>query len=148
MAHSIETRYPFLDYRLVELGFQLPGAVKMRRGVGKAVLRDALRPDVPESVLRPQRKRGFGTPAARWFRDDPEHNLYPLLHDPTARSRDLFDIGRVDAAARSLLDGQADTSWLLFKWLTVELWFRQFIDAAPAALALPERASESLSSAS
>jgi asparagine synthase (glutamine-hydrolysing) len=135
MAHSIETRYPFLDYRLVELGFQLRGDLKMRRGVGKAVLRDAVRPDVPESVLRPQRKRGFGTPVARWFRDDPQHNLYPLLHDSIARSRDLIDIGRVDTAARSLLEGQADTSWLLFKWLTVELWFRLFIDAAPVARA-------------
>lgn len=138
MGHSIETRYPFLDHRLVELGFRLPGHLKMRRGVGKAVLRDALRPDVPESVLRPQPKSGFGTPIRRWFQHDPDRNLYPLLHDSAARSRDLFDMERVDQAADALVSGEADTSWLLFKWLTAELWFRLFIDGTAVA-ALPQK---------
>jgi hypothetical protein len=68
----------------------------------------------------------------RWFRHNPEQNLYPLLHDQTARDRNLFNMARVDQAAEALLAGRSDTSWLLFKWLTSELWFRQFIDPAMA----------------
>ena len=58
MAHSIESRVPFLDYRVVELAFSMPSEQKLRRGSGKFVLRNAMKGIVPESVTNRQGKIG------------------------------------------------------------------------------------------
>jgi asparagine synthase (glutamine-hydrolysing) len=61
MANSIESRLPFLDHRLIELGTALPTAKKLRRGMGKYVLRQAVRGLVPDRILDNRDKRGFDT---------------------------------------------------------------------------------------
>src|SRR5690606_1938409 len=67
MAHSLEVRGPFLDYRLVEWAAGLPPELKLRGGVGKHVLKKALEPDLPHDILY-RKKMGFAVPLVRWFR--------------------------------------------------------------------------------
>jgi asparagine synthase (glutamine-hydrolysing) len=59
MAHSIEARVPFLDYRLVELLFSLPGDLKINGARTKYVLREAMTGVLPESVRTRKDKLGF-----------------------------------------------------------------------------------------
>lgn len=67
MHHSIETRLPFLDYRMVELGVALPKDMKIdAQGVQKSVLRQAIRGVVPDRVLDRQDKVGFAPPDRLW----------------------------------------------------------------------------------
>lgn len=67
MYHSIETRLPLLDYRLVELGVALPPTFKIdEKRVQKAVLRGAMRGVVPDAVLDRQDKIGFASPDTIW----------------------------------------------------------------------------------
>jgi len=66
MAHSIESRVPFLDYRLVEFIVGLPDRFKIRDGRTKAVLRSGLRRIVPDAILDRRDKLGFVTPEAVW----------------------------------------------------------------------------------
>jgi len=81
MAWSVESRVPFLDYRLVEFLAGIPDEMKTRRGVTKAVLRDAMRGVVPDPILDRRDKMGFVTPektwlrhsATQWFRDGVQH---------------------------------------------------------------------------
>lgn len=74
MAHALEARVPFLDHELIELAMQMPSAWKTRGGVGKAVLKDAVRGLIPDEVIdRP--KRGFGAPMAEWLRGDWGHEV-------------------------------------------------------------------------
>ncbi|RYE20403.1 MAG: asparagine synthase [Sphingobacteriaceae bacterium] len=61
MAYSIEARSPLLDYRIVEFGTSLPLEYKLRGGIHKRILRDALAKRVQGEVLR-LGKKGFGTP--------------------------------------------------------------------------------------
>jgi asparagine synthase (glutamine-hydrolysing) len=69
MLSSVEGREPFLDHELVELALALPPRMKHRDGVGKHVLRRAVRDLLPQEILdRP--KQGFGTPMAEWLRGD------------------------------------------------------------------------------
>ena len=67
MAHSVESRLPFLDYRIAELGVALPTALKLRRGHGKAIVRDVVRGRVPPFICDSRFKRGFDVQQARWF---------------------------------------------------------------------------------
>ncbi len=68
MAFSIETRLPFLDYRLVEYAFSLPDAMRLDGDTTKAVLRRALADRIPPAVLARRDKKGFETPADLWLR--------------------------------------------------------------------------------
>lgn len=67
MAHSVEARLPFLDYRLVEFVLGLPDDLKIREGTTKKVLREALRDTLPEPVCNRMDKMGFVTPEEIWI---------------------------------------------------------------------------------
>ncbi|BAO43688.1 asparagine synthase (glutamine-hydrolyzing) [Thiolapillus brandeum] len=67
MAVSLETREPFLDYRVVEAAWRLPSNMKIRDGQGKWALRRILYKHVPRELIeRP--KQGFGIPLGQWLR--------------------------------------------------------------------------------
>lgn len=59
MAYGIESRLPFMDYRLVELALALPPAMKINNGFGKWALRHAVANIVPDAIRLKRKKRGF-----------------------------------------------------------------------------------------
>ena len=129
MAHSLEARVPFLDYRLVELLFSLDAGQLIERGKTKAVLRRALGDLLPPVVRDRVDKLGFVTPEARWLRG----GLGELAADVFA-SRSFAERGFVDAdAARRRLErhrsSEAAAGFELWRALNVELWARTFLDA-------------------
>lgn len=68
MAFSIESRLPFLDYRLVEFSFALPQRQKFEGGVAKQVYRRALSGILPDAIRDRRSKLGFVTTEADWVR--------------------------------------------------------------------------------
>jgi len=120
MAASIESRVPFLDYRIVEFANQLPTAYKIRRGSGKAIVKDIARQLLPVTIVT-RRKSGFGVPLGRWFRTSEGlgERLRALAEDAP---RDLFD----RAVLRQLIEEhrfeKADHSELLWTVMNVCLW--------------------------
>jgi asparagine synthase (glutamine-hydrolysing) len=128
MAHSLEARVPFLDYRLVELLFSLEGGELIERGRTKAVLRRALGDLLPPAVRDRVDKVGFVTPERRWLRGA----LGELAADVFA-SRSFAERGFVDApAARRRLErhrrGEVEAGFELWRALNLELWARIFLD--------------------
>ena len=124
MAHSIEARVPFLDHRLVELAFSLPGHELIRGGRTKDVLRRALADLLPQSVRERTDKLGFVTPERLWFRGA----LGELAADVFA-SRSFAERGFVDqpSALRRLerhRRGELDAGMELWRALNLELWAR------------------------
>ncbi len=67
MAHSIESRVPFLDHKLVEFVVGLPDEFKLHRGVTKRVQREAMRGILPEAIRNRSDKMGFVTPEETWM---------------------------------------------------------------------------------
>jgi len=67
MANSLETRIPFLDYRLVEFMSKVDKSIKMKRLERKSVLRSTIGKSLPASVLGAS-KKGFVTPLREWFK--------------------------------------------------------------------------------
>ncbi len=67
MAASLEVRPPLLDHTLVEWGMALPAGLKLQARMGKHVLREALRPLLPQGTLT-RAKQGFATPLGATLR--------------------------------------------------------------------------------
>ena len=130
MAHSIESRLPFLDYRLVEFVFSLPGHFKMRDGKGKVLLREAVRGHVPDSVVQERPKLGFVVPIREWFRTRPEETVYPVLLSDRCRQRGWFDAKAMESALRRHVSGEVDLSSQIFRWISLELWCQRALDRA------------------
>ncbi len=66
MAHSVEVRSPFLDYRLVELAATIPGWLKIRNGNVKDILKRTVEPLIPEGITK-RPKEGFVLPIFDWM---------------------------------------------------------------------------------
>lgn len=134
MANSIESRMPFLDHRLVEFVWSLPGDFKIKLGVGKYFHREAMRGLVPDWILDNRTKFGFNSPIATQFRKNFTAGEGPvdILLSMRSLERGLFD----KTGMQNLIDahrrGKRDHSPLLFRLLSAELWFRRFIDAPPS----------------
>ncbi len=67
MAHSIETRLPFLDYRMVEFSTSIPTDFKLRAGWGKYILRHSMRDYIPSEIAWRKHKFGFEAPESQWM---------------------------------------------------------------------------------
>ena len=68
MLHGLEARSPFLDLEVVDFARRLPHSVKLRGGTTKWILKKALEPLLPASILY-RKKKGFGTPIGSWIRE-------------------------------------------------------------------------------
>jgi asparagine synthase (glutamine-hydrolysing) len=68
MAFSLETRLPFLDYRLVEMVFSLPLDFRIHNGWSKWILRHSMRDTLPAEITWRRSKMGFPTPESKWLR--------------------------------------------------------------------------------
>lgn len=67
MAHGVEVRSPFLDWRLVCYCFSLPSRAVLGAGQSKRILREAMRGLLPESVRRRTQKVPYKAPLAEWW---------------------------------------------------------------------------------
>ena len=128
MAFSVESRLPFLDHRLVEFVFSLPAHHKLRGSQPKGILREAMVGLVPEQLLRRTDKVGFDTPVARWLGDCMDDGVRPLLLSKRCRERGIFDARRMERLLAQQARGEAHAEQSIFRWVSVELWFRLFID--------------------
>ncbi|PZO78521.1 MAG: asparagine synthase (glutamine-hydrolyzing) [Mesorhizobium amorphae] len=141
MAFGLESRVPFLDVRLVEFALGLDPAFKIRDGWTKWVLRKAAEPKLPPSVAWRRSKMGYPTPAARWMRKTRDRDaLADLLFSQSFRERGIAAPDAVRFFWEQHQAGTVDRSWLLWRYATLELWFRHFIDRlepVPAATPSP-----------
>lgn len=121
MASSIEIRVPFLDYDLAEYVLALSSSVKIRHGVRKSLLKQAVEGLVPNFVLK-RRKAGFGVPYGEWLRGP----LLGLLRDAVEGSRayapGLFDQKEIERLTKEHQSRRRDHSFLLWKVLNLALW--------------------------
>jgi asparagine synthase (glutamine-hydrolysing) len=138
MAFAIETRLPFLDYRLVEFAFSLPDDQKLDGRTSKSILRRALADRIPEPVRARRDKMGFETPADVWLRSRHFGELKRRLLTPGPLHQWLEPA----AIARALDDYQAGRRRIglqIWRWLALESWARQFLAVDPRVGERPQR---------
>jgi len=131
MAFSLETRLPFLDYRLVEFVFNLPPEQKIAGGTTKAVLRKAMKRILPEEIRERADKMGFVTPEDIWFRTILKEPIYHILNSRSFAIRGYFNVDKVMQAFDNYCKGKMNCSSTIWRWVNLELWLRIFVDKCP-----------------
>jgi asparagine synthase (glutamine-hydrolysing) len=134
MAVSLEAREPLLDHRLLEFAASVPASLKLRNGRSKYLLRRVLNRRVPRGILE-RGKRGFDAPIGEWLRGPLKPMADALLRDGRLRDRGLFNDREVSRLWTEHRDGRGDHRHRLWQLIMLELWFRQFVDRAPASRA-------------
>lgn len=127
MAHSLENRLPFMDFRLVEFVASLPGEFKIKDGLGKYIHRKAVKGSVPDIILENPAKLGFLSPLKQIFSDE-KFKATELLTSTKFKSRNLFNQKRITKLIAEHQSKKKNHERILFKILSTELWFQNFID--------------------
>jgi asparagine synthase (glutamine-hydrolysing) len=128
MAHSIEARVPFLDYRLVEMAFRMPDELKIHHAETKVALRQAMRGILPEAVRQRRDKMGFVTPEREWLAGELSTWVSEIIHSPSFQQRPYFNAPEIQKSYGAYTRGQVDLTGLAWRWVNLELWLRQMVE--------------------
>lgn len=127
MAHGIEVRMPFMDWRLVSLVMSLPAESKIGGGLTKRVAREAMRGKIPESIRSTRVKIGFNSPMPEWFAGPLAEWALDLLGSEGSRNHPLIDAPKLAELFRRR-KGSTGWTWgnCTNAWSALHyLWFEQ-----------------------
>lgn len=127
MASGLEARLPILDYRLVELAFQIPGRYKSNNFSTKDIFRRAVKNIIPKEVLH-KPKHGFSVPVSIWLREGLKNFVSDVLLDERLKRRGFFDTAEIEKMLQEHIKGNQDLGEQLWVLLNFELWCRAYID--------------------
>ena len=114
-----------MDIRLAEYAASLPQEWRIHGRVTKRIVREALRPRIPDAVLnRP--KIGFRMPVAAWFRGALKEPFHDLLLGPDAVTGGLLDRDGLRRLIDDHTSGRADHSKTLWALYALETFLREF----------------------
>jgi len=148
MAHSLETRVPFMDNDLVEFAMQLPVGLKLqnlsevvrinenepgklkkyfeKNRDGKQILRKVMERIIPGQITEAV-KQGFSAPDASWFKGDSINYVRQMLFNKKARIYDYLDREAVQGLVSEHLDGKSNRRLFIWSLLNFEWWMRKFL---------------------
>jgi asparagine synthase (glutamine-hydrolysing) len=129
MAHSLEARVPFCDPAVAELALALPTAKKVRGFAKKRLLRRAVAPLLPRSIVR-ARKRGFSVPMAAWLRGELEPFAREVLAAGTVDGQGYFRSEQVSRLLDAHVAGREDLSRQIWGLMAFTLWAERYASSA------------------
>lgn len=121
MATSVEGRFPLIDHRIIELAFTLPADINLYKGQPKGLLKEVIKPYVPEAVLT-RKKEGFNAPVNAWFNPASNGGVYQdLLNGIEQYLPDIIDVDQVRAyvsasSSRAHIFENLYNIFLLIEW--------------------------------
>ena len=120
MAHSIESRTPFLDHRLAETVFGIEPSLRYRTGVTKALLREIAKKYLPDAVLQ-RKKRGFSTPYIEWLFASGRIDLISEVNAQTGLFKEDVLQRYIDTARRGRFKQHVWGLYVLSVWMKKHL---------------------------
>ncbi len=128
MAHGLEIRVPFLDYRLVNFIFSLPDDYKITRSIRKRILQDAFREVLPKELYnRP--KKGFEVPLLKWFRKELKSWIAEdLLAEKYIQEQGIFSYPEIKKLLNQLFStNPQDAPARIWGLIVFQWWWRKFM---------------------
>jgi asparagine synthase (glutamine-hydrolysing) len=127
MAASVEVRVPYVDKDVISTGMGIPGEFKFRNKETKYILKKAARKYLPDEIIyRP--KASFGAPIRSWISNDLKDYVDDLLSMENIKKRGYLNADYVKDIIEKDRAGKEDNAYRIYQLLTLELWFREFVD--------------------
>ncbi len=149
MAHSLETRVPFLDNDLVDFAMRVPVSLKLgnlgevvrlnenepshktakyyqKTNDGKLLLRKMMSRHIPAEVAD-REKQGFSAPDASWFKGESIDYVRRMLYQGPTTLYKFLDRGTVHGMVNEHLEGHENRRLLIWSLLNVEQWCRHYL---------------------
>ncbi|HRY50723.1 MAG TPA: asparagine synthase (glutamine-hydrolyzing) [Candidatus Paceibacterota bacterium] len=147
MAHSLETRVPFMDNDLVDFAMRCPVSLKLNNLVevvrinenepgkkrdnyfqrtrdGKQILREVMRHYIPDDIANGE-KQGFTAPDASWFHGESIEFVKRLLFDPHSRISEILDPAVIRNLVGEHLDGRINRRLFIWSLINLEYYCNQ-----------------------
>ena len=127
MAHSIESRVPYLDQQLVEAILHLPESQIIRDGWSRILLRESMRGLLPDKIRLRRWKVGFTTPESRWL--FARRAVFEgLFRSPMFHLRPYWNGAQIADAFRDAAQGKVESSLFFWRVINLELWLRVYFE--------------------
>lgn len=124
MAHGLESRVPLVDRSIVEFAATMPSNVKFKDGTLKMVLINAMRDDLPQSVINRTNKMGFPVPLNEWLGGELKDFVADVFNSRAARERPYFNHDKI----LDSIYGESRFGRKAWGLLSLEIWHQQYHD--------------------
>lgn len=124
MAFSVECRFPFLDYRVVEYALNLPYEFKINNGITKFILRESMKELLPAEVYKRKDKIGFAIPDEKFSESDYKKGFIQIVMDSASHE---FDFIKKDQFYSTYHRNDVKPDWKFWKTVSVQLWYNNLI---------------------
>jgi asparagine synthase (glutamine-hydrolysing) len=125
MAVSLEARTPFLDYRMVEFAFKIPGHLKLKDGETKYIFKKAVRELIGDELAY-RKKQMFTVPVGEWFKD----KYYQYCRDTIAQDQSRVAKMLATTNISEILASHATSTYNYTREIravmALELWAQEF----------------------
>jgi len=129
MAHSLESRVPFLDTHLVDFAFRIPSEMKLQDPNGKHILKMAMKDILPDFVLKKE-KQGFASSSYTMYLRGGRDLAQQILSDGCLTREKYISQDYVDSVLHTLPNPRLDLHYTaLWNLMVSELWYRIFIES-------------------
>lgn len=125
MMHSVESRFPFLDYRMVEFWHTLPSCYKIHNGYTKYIARKAFDQKLPDNIVWRRDKKGWELPQKTWL----ENGLLKNINNTIINGKFLYKIGKLNTFNKAKNDLSNKNIKTIIKCFNAELWHKTFFNS-------------------
>jgi asparagine synthase (glutamine-hydrolysing) len=126
MAHSVEARVPFLDYRLVEFVHSLPLDYLDAPDVSKRILVEAMEGILPEKVRNRKDKKGFITPEQRWFLMDYKDDFIDYFRKNVEFAKGIINREKAEKYLLNMQKGIIPFGYSYWRIILFCVWMKVF----------------------
>jgi len=125
MAHAVEIRSPFLDYRLVEFVASIPGRMKIRHGNVKDILKKTVADLIPRPITQ-RPKEGFVLPIFDWMMAGLTGYCDDVLNKARLNKHGLLNIDRVGALVKAYQAGDRKLAAKIWNLMMFQVWWENY----------------------
>jgi len=125
MAHGVESRAPFLDYRLVEYSLGCYSDFKIIKATTKSILRDSMKNYLPPEISNRQDKKGFITPEFAWIREDAPNYFVELVKKAMINTEGILN-KNAEKKAIDIILGNKPFDFFVWRLLFFSAWIELY----------------------
>ncbi|MBI3354282.1 MAG: asparagine synthase C-terminal domain-containing protein, partial [Nitrospirae bacterium] len=127
MAHSVEIRSPFLDYRLAEFVATISGNMKIKDGNVKDILKKSVEPLLPEGITK-RPKEGFVLPVFDWMMEELKDYSMDVLSEKRLKKHNLLNSDTVQDILQKYHSGDRGYAGKVWNLMMFQVWWERYFE--------------------